>query len=39
MFTASHETLIWARKDKRAKHYFDCKAMKNGEWPGDILKK
>ncbi|MGO4869794.1 MAG: DNA-methyltransferase [Roseiarcus sp.] len=39
MFTASHETLIWARKDKRARHYFDYKAMKNGEWPGDMMKK
>ena len=39
MFTASHETLIWARKDKKAKHYFDYKAMKNGVWPGDMMKK
>jgi site-specific DNA-methyltransferase (adenine-specific) len=23
MFTASHETLIWARKDKKAKHTFN----------------
>ena len=22
-FTASHETLIWARKDKKAKHFFN----------------
>ena len=22
-FTASHETLLWARKDKKAKHYFN----------------
>ena len=35
MFTASHETLIWSRKDKKARHYFDYKAMKNGEWPAD----
>jgi len=39
MFTASHETLIWARKDKKAKHTFNYKAMKNGDWPGDIIKK
>jgi site-specific DNA-methyltransferase (adenine-specific) len=39
MFTASHETLIWARKDERAKHYFDYKAMKNGDWSSDIMKK
>ena len=31
-FTASHETLIWARKDKDAKHYFNYKFMKNGDW-------
>ena len=39
MFTASHETLIWARKDKKAQHYFDYRAMKNGDWPGDMMKK
>nr|VFJ88494.1 MAG: DNA modification methylase [Candidatus Kentron sp. LFY] len=38
-FTASHETLIWARKDKDAKHLFHYKAMKNGEFKGDQLKK
>ena len=38
-FTASHETLIWARKDKKGKHYFDYKMMKNGEWNDDFLKK
>lgn len=26
-FTASHETLIWARKDKKAKHTFNYEAM------------
>lgn len=30
-FTASHETLIWARKDKKSKHTFNYKAMKNWE--------
>ncbi len=30
-FTASHETLIWARKDKNAKHTFNYKAMVNWE--------
>jgi site-specific DNA-methyltransferase (adenine-specific) len=35
-FTASHETLIWARKDK--KHTFNYKLMKNGSWPEDQLK-
>jgi site-specific DNA-methyltransferase (adenine-specific) len=38
-FTASHETLIWARKDKKAKHTFNYDLMKNGKWPEDFLKK
>jgi len=38
-FTASHETLIWARKDKAAKHIFNYDLMKNGTWPEDALKK
>ena len=38
MFAASHETLIWARKDKKAKHYFDYKAMKTGSFPKDKMK-
>lgn len=38
-FTASHETLIWARKDKKAKHYFNYTLMKNGEWAEDFIKK
>jgi site-specific DNA-methyltransferase (adenine-specific) len=37
-FTASHETIIWARKEKKAKHVFDYKSMKEGEWPEDRLK-
>jgi len=39
MFTASHETLLWAKKNKNAKHYFDYEAMKFGAWEKDILKK
>ena len=39
MFTASHETLIWARKDKKSKHIFNYKKMKNSAWPGDFIKK
>jgi len=31
-FTASHESLIWARKDKKAKHTFNYLDMKNGDW-------
>ncbi len=38
-FTASHETLIWARKEKKAKHIFNYDLMKNGKWPEDALKK
>jgi site-specific DNA-methyltransferase (adenine-specific) len=38
-FTASHETLIWGRKNKDAKHTFNYKEMKNGEWNGDFIKK
>ncbi len=38
-FTASHETLIWARKDKNAKHTFNYDSMKNGKWPEDFIKK
>ena len=38
-FTASHETLIWARKEKKEKHIFNYDAMKNGNWPEDQLKK
>lgn len=37
-FTASHETLIWARKDEKAKHTFNYKKMKNGSWPEDFVK-
>lgn len=38
-FTASHETLVWARKDKKAKHIFNYDLMKNGEWSADFIKK
>ncbi|MBQ3350643.1 MAG: hypothetical protein IJG38_09610 [Thermoguttaceae bacterium] len=37
-FTASHETLIWARKDKKAKHTFNYDLMCKGNWGQDILK-
>ena len=39
VFTASHETLLWARKDKAAKHYFNYAAMKEGSFENDALKK
>jgi site-specific DNA-methyltransferase (adenine-specific) len=38
-FTASHETIIWARKEKKAKHIFNYELMKGGQWPEDQLKK
>ncbi len=39
MFTASHETLIWARPDKLGKHTFNYNEVKNACWNGDFLKK
>jgi site-specific DNA-methyltransferase (adenine-specific) len=38
-FTASHENLLWARKDKKGKHIFNYKEMRKGNWPSDFLKK
>jgi site-specific DNA-methyltransferase (adenine-specific) len=39
-FTASHETLLWARKDPKGKHTFNYQDMKNGVWhKADFLKK
>lgn len=35
-FTASHETLIWARKEKNAKHTFNYKTMV--EWENNYTK-
>ena len=39
MFAASHETLLWARKTKKAKHKFNYELMKKTEWAGDFIKK
>ena len=39
MFTASHETLLWVRKDKKAKHTFNYDEMRNGHFPDDLIKK
>ena len=33
-FTASHETLLWAKKNKKAKHTFNYEITKNGEVVG-----
>lgn len=39
-FTASHETIIWARKNEKGKHLFNYSAMKSGNWHyGDFIKK
>jgi site-specific DNA-methyltransferase (adenine-specific) len=38
MFTASHETLIWASKSKKSKHTFNYNEMKQGDFTGDTLK-
>ncbi len=38
-FTASHETLLWAIKDKNTKHTFNYETMKNGCWSEDFIKK
>ena len=39
-FTASHETIIWARKDKKGKHTFNYEQMKGGNWHlNDFIKK
>lgn len=39
MFTASHETLLWASKNKKSKHVFNYEDMKNGSFPKDFIKK
>jgi site-specific DNA-methyltransferase (adenine-specific) len=38
-FTASHETLVWARKEQKSPHTFNYDLVKNSEWKGDDLKK
>lgn len=38
-FTASHETLVWARKEKKTPHKFNYNEMCNGDWSGDEIKK
>jgi site-specific DNA-methyltransferase (adenine-specific) len=38
-FTASHETLIWARKDEKSRHTFNYETMKNGDYSEDFIKK
>ena len=38
-FTASHENLIWAKKDKKAKHIFNYDEMREGSWENDFIKR
>lgn len=38
MFTASHETLLWVRKEKKAKHVYNYDDMRESEWHGDFMK-
>lgn len=38
MFTASHETLIWASKSKKAKHIFNYHLLREGVFPSDRFK-
>ena len=37
-FAHSHETLLWARKDKRERHIFNYDQMKNGTFNEDKMK-
>lgn len=37
-FAHAHEILIWAKKDKAAKHFFNYELMKNGAFPEDKMK-
>lgn len=37
-FAHSHETLLWARKDKHARHTFNYEWMKHGKFPEDKMK-
>lgn len=38
-FTASHETLLWARPREKGKHTFNYALMKEGDFPDDAFKK
>ncbi|MCU0633104.1 MAG: site-specific DNA-methyltransferase, partial [Methanolinea sp.] len=38
-FTASHETLLWARRSRNGKHVFNYQEMKGGVWREDGLKR
>jgi len=38
VFAHSHETLLWARKDKKARNTFNYDLMKKGRFPEDKMK-
>jgi site-specific DNA-methyltransferase (adenine-specific) len=38
MFTASHETLLWASVSKKSRHTFNYDDMREGEFPKDMIK-
>lgn len=38
-FTASHETLLWAKKNPKTRHTFNYDCMKNDDWGDDKIKK
>ncbi|MCK4307419.1 site-specific DNA-methyltransferase [candidate division WOR-3 bacterium] len=38
VFAHSHETLLWARKDKKARNTFNYKQLKTGNFPEDKMK-
>jgi site-specific DNA-methyltransferase (adenine-specific) len=38
MFTASHETIIWASKTPKSRHTFNYGDMREGSFPKDMIK-
>lgn len=38
MFTASHKTLLWVRKEKTAKHIYNYDHVREGDWSRDFMK-
>ncbi len=38
MFTASHETLLWASKSLKARHTFNYEEMRDDDFPKDFIK-
>lgn len=38
MFTASHETIIWASVSKKSRHTFNYDEMREGSFPKDFIK-